>query len=294
MSDAALESTRIRPAPDSGRIRARFAALKQAGRGGLVTFVTAGDPDRATSMRILEGLPAAGADVIELGMPFTDPMADGPAIQASSQRALKAGIKLAQIIEMVAAFREQDGDTPVVLMGYYNPIYNYGVDRFLADAKKAGVDGLIVVDLPPEEDEELCLPALAAGVNFIRLATPTTDDERLPRVLANTSGFVYYVSITGITGTRSAAGADVGAAVERLKRHTDLPVAVGFGIKTPEQAAEVARTADAAVVGSALVEQVRTNLDAEGRATGDLVGKVLDTVGALAAGLRNDAKSNSQ
>ncbi len=281
-------------AADSGRIRARFAALKAEGRGGLVTFVTAGDPDRETSFEIFKGLPEAGADVIELGMPFTDPMADGPAIQASSQRALKAGIKLAQIIEMVAAFREQDGDTPVVLMGYYNPIYNYGVDRFLADAKKAGVDGLIVVDLPPEEDEELCLPALAAGVNFIRLATPTTDDERLPRVLANTSGFVYYVSITGITGTRSAAGADVGAAVERLKRHTDLPVAVGFGIKTPEQAAEVARTADAAVVGSALVEQVRTNLDAEGRATGDLVGKVLDTVGALAAGLRNDAKSNSQ
>ena len=289
MSDAALESTRIRPAPDSGRIRARFAALKQAGRGGLVTFVTAGDPDRATSMRILEGLPAAGADVIELGMPFTDPMADGPAIQASSQRALKAGIKLAEILEMVAAFRNGDKDTPVILMGYYNPIYNYGVDRFLADAKAAGVDGLIVVDLPPEEDQELCLPALAAGVNFIRLATPTTDDLRLPKVLANTSGFVYYVSIMGITGTRSAAGEEIRLAVERLKRHTDLPIAVGFGIRTPEQAAEVAAVADAAVVGSALVEQVRRQLDDEGRAKPELVDGVLQSVSALAKGVRGGA-----
>ena len=276
-------------APDSGRIRARFQALKEAGRGGLVTFVTAGDPDRETSMRILEGLPAAGADVIELGMPFTDPMADGPAIQASSQRALKAGIKLREILEMVAAFRGGDSDTPVILMGYYNPIYSYGVERFLADAKAAGVDGLIVVDLPPEEDQELCLPALAAGVNFIRLATPTTDDARLPKVLANSSGFVYYVSIMGITGTRSAAGVDVRSAVERLKRHTDLPIAVGFGIKTPEQAAEVAAVAEAAVVGSALVEQVRSHLDAEGRAKPELVETVLKSVGALAEGVKGGA-----
>ena len=289
MSDPAPQARTTRPAPDSGRIRTRFAALKQAGRGGLVTFLTAGDPDRATSMRILQGLPAAGADVIELGMPFTDPMADGPAIQASSQRALKAGIKLAEILEMVAAFRAGDAETPVILMGYYNPIYNYGVDRFLADAKAAGVDGLIVVDLPPEEDQELCLPALAAGVNFIRLATPTTDDLRLPKVLANTSGFVYYVSIMGITGTRSAPSEAVRQAVERLKRHTDLPIAVGFGITTPEQAAEVATVADAAVVGSALVEQVRRGLDDEGRAKPELVDGVLKSVGALAGGIRGGA-----
>ncbi len=286
MSDPALQATASGPAPDSGRIRARFAALKQAGRGGLVTFFTAGDPDLATSKRILEGLPAAGADVIELGMPFTDPMADGPAIQASSQRALKAGIKLAEIIELVAAFRGKDADTPVILMGYYNPIYNYGVERFLADAKAAGVDGLIVVDLPPEEDQELCLPALAAGVNFIRLATPTTDDARLPKVLANTSGFVYYVSIMGITGTRSAAGEEIRLAVERLKRHTDLPIAVGFGITTPQQAAEVAAVADAAVVGSALVEQVRRQLDDQGRAKPGLVDAVLQSVSDLAKGVR--------
>ena len=273
-------------AADSGRIRARFAALKAQGRGGLVTFMTAGDPDRETSFEILKGLPEAGADVIELGMPFTDPMADGPAIQASSQRALKRGIKLREILEMVAAFRKADDATPVVLMGYYNPIYSYGVDKFLADAKAAGVDGLIVVDLPPEEDGELCLPALAAGVNFIRLATPTTDDARLPKVLANTSGFVYYVSIMGITGTRSAAGDEVGRAVERLKRHTDLPIAVGFGIKTPEQVGEITAVADAAVVGSALVELVRRNLDSEGRAQPGLVGEVLESVSALADGVR--------
>ncbi len=286
MSDPALQATKTSPAPDSGRIGARFAALRRAGRGGLVTFFTAGDPDRATSLRILEGLPDAGADVIELGMPFTDPMADGPAIQAASQRALKSGIKLAQILEMVATFRGGEPDTPVVLMGYYNPIYNYGVERFLADAKASGVDGLIVVDLPPEEDQELCLPALAAGINFIRLATPTTDDERLPKVLANTSGFVYYVSIMGITGTRSAAGDEVRRAVERLKRHTDLPIAVGFGIKTPEQAAEVAAVADAAVVGSALVEEVRRKLDEQGRAKPELVDSVLKSVNALANGIR--------
>jgi tryptophan synthase alpha chain len=275
-----------RTAPDSGRIRARFADLKQAGRGGLVTFLTAGDPDPATSEAILMGLPAAGADVIELGMPFTDPMADGPAVQASSQRALKQGIKLAEILALVGRFRAIDSATPVVLMGYYNPIYSYGVERFLADAKAAGVDGLIVVDLPPEEDQELCLPALAAGVNFIRLATPTTDDARLPKVLANTSGFVYYVSIMGITGTRSASGTDVRQAVERLKRHTDLPIAVGFGIKTAAQAAEVAATADAAVVGSALVAQVERHLDPDGRATPELVPGVLGAVDELARGIR--------
>jgi len=247
---------------DSGRIARRFAALKGAGRGGLVTFVTAGDPDADTSLEIIKGLPAAGADLIEIGMPFSDPMADGPAIQASSLRALKAGMTLKKTLELVRKFRAGDGETPVVLMGYYNPIYQYGVDRFLADFKAAGADGLIVVDLPPEEDEELCVPALKAGVNFIRLATPTTDDKRLPTVLRNTSGFVYYVSIMGITGTRSAAGADVKKAVERLKRHTDLPVAVGFGIRTPEQAADIAKVADAAVVGSALVSRVADRLSA--------------------------------
>ena len=273
-------------AADSGRIARRFAALKAEGRGGLVTFVTAGDPDRATSEAILRGLPGAGADVIEIGMPFTDPMADGPAIQASSQRAIAAGITLPQIIEMVRAFRRQDEETPLVLMGYYNPIYSYGVERFLADAKAAGVDGLIIVDLPPEEDEELCLPALRAGVNFIRLATPTTDDQRLPQVLTNTSGFVYYVSIAGITGTRSAATDRVAQAVARLKRHTDLPVAVGFGIKTPEQAREIAAAADAAVVGSALVDTVKAHLDEQGRAKPDLVEALLGFVRTLADGVR--------
>ena len=273
-------------AADSGRIQRCFERLKGEGRGGLVTFVTAGDPDRATSESILAGLPGAGADLIELGMPFTDPMADGPAIQASGQRALKGGIKLRQILDMVAGFRQRDEDTPVVLMGYYNPIYVYGVERFLADFKAAGADGLIVVDLPPEEDAELCVPALAAGVNFIRLATPTSDDQRLPAVLENTSGFVYYVSIAGITGTRAAVSTEVGPAVERLKRHTELPVAVGFGIKTPEQAAAIARTADAAVVGSALVDQVRINLDDEGRAQPELVERVFGFVRELAEGVR--------
>jgi len=271
---------------DSGRIARRFTALKAEGRGGLVTFVTAGDPDRATSEEILRGLPGAGADLIEIGMPFTDPMADGPSIQASSQRAIAAGITLPQIIEMVRAFRQQDGDTPIVLMGYYNPIYSYGVDRFLADVKEAGADGLIIVDLPPEEDEELCLPALKAGVNFIRLATPTTDDLRLPQVLTNTSGFVYYVSIAGITGTRSAASGQVAEAVARLKRHTDLPIAVGFGIKTPEQAREIAAAADAAVVGSALVDTVKAHLDEQGRAKPDLVEALLGFVRTLADGVR--------
>ncbi|MDH5512792.1 MAG: tryptophan synthase subunit alpha [Gammaproteobacteria bacterium] len=271
---------------DSGRIRRRFAALKQQGRGGLVTFVTAGDPDYETSLEIVLGLPQAGADVIELGMPFSDPMADGPAIQAASQRALKAGMKLAKCLEMVREFRKQDDETPIVLMGYYNPIYSYGPERFVANARDAGVDGLIVVDLPPEEDEELCLPALKAGLNFIRLATPTTDDNRLPAVLSNTSGFVYYVSVMGITGTKSAAEDAVRSAVERLRRHTDLPIGVGFGIKTPDNARAVAAVADAAVVGSAIVDRIVTALDEDGRPTPGLAGGVLDYVRELAAGVR--------
>jgi len=226
------------------RIDRRFADLKAAGRAALVTFLTAGDPDPETSLALVRALPAAGADVIELGMPFTDPMADGPAIQMSSQRALKAGQTLKKTLDMVRAFRNGDDATPLVLMGYYNPIYVYGVDRFLRDATSAGVDGLIIVDLPPEEDEELCLPALKAGLNFIRLATPTTDDKRLPAVLANTSGFVYYVSITGITGAAAPDPGKVAAAVARIKRHTKLPVAVGFGVRTAEQAAGIASGAD--------------------------------------------------
>ena len=276
--------------PDSGRIAARFAALKAAGRGGLATFLTCGDPDLDSFEAILKGLPAAGADVIEIGMPFTDPMADGPAIQAAGLRALAAGVKLKDALHAVGRFRASDTDTPIVLMGYFNPIYSYGVERFLADARAAGVDGLIVVDLPPEEDAELCIPALKAGVNFIRLATPTTDDARLPTVLANTSGFVYYVSILGITGTKAAPEDAVRAAVERLRRHTDLPVAVGFGIKTPDHVARIAGIADAAVVGSAIVETVRANLDGTGRAKPGLVKAVLDYVTELASGLKAVAK----
>jgi tryptophan synthase alpha chain len=238
------------------RIAARFADLAAQGRAGLVTFVTAADPDIETSLRILEGLPEAGADVIELGMPFTDPMADGPAIQAASRRALAAGGSIDATLSLVRRFREGDDTTPVVLMGYYNPIYHRGVAPFLTEAIAAGVDGLIVVDLPPEEDDELCVPAREAGLDFIRLATPTTDDARLPAVLENTAGFLYYVAIAGITGTRSAAGEDVGRAVTRLKAATALPVAVGFGVRTPEQAAEIARVADGVVVGSAIVETI--------------------------------------
>ena len=268
------------------RIDQRFGELERRGRAGLVTFVTAGDPDYATSLAILAALPAAGADVIELGMPFTDPMADGPAIQASSQRALKAGQTLRKTLDMVRAFRRRDDATPVVLMGYYNPIYICGVERFLADATGAGVDGLIVVDLPPEEDDELCLPALAAGLNFIRLATPTTDDNRLPAVLANTSGFVYYVSITGITGAAAPDTRRVVEAVARIKRHTSLPVAVGFGVKTAEHARAIAAGADAVAVGSALVEAIRSSLDPSGRATERTQAAVADLVAALAAGVR--------
>jgi tryptophan synthase alpha chain len=249
------------------RLDARFRACADQGRAALVTFTTAGDPDYDTSLELLRALPAAGADVIELGVPFTDPMADGPAIQAAGLRALKAGMTLAKTLRMVRAFREGDDATPIVLMGYYNPIYIYGVDRFLVDAREAGVDGLIVVDLPPEEDTELCLPALDAGLAFIRLATPTTDDKRLPAVLANTAGFVYYVSITGITGAATPQPDLVAAAVARIKRHTPLPVAVGFGVKTPAQAAAIAQNADGVVVGSALIDVMRASLDEEGRAT---------------------------
>jgi tryptophan synthase alpha chain len=268
------------------RIEARFEALKSEGRAALVTFVTAGDPDYDTSLALVRALPGAGADIIELGMPFTDPMADGPAIQASSLRALNAGQNMIRTLKLVAEFRKDDIQTPIVLMGYYNPVYIYGVNRFLEDAKAAGVDGLIVVDLPPEEDHELCIPALDAGLNFIRLATPTTDDKRLPKVLTNTSGFVYYVSVTGITGTQAPNITRVNDAVARIKRHTDLPVAVGFGVKTAEQAADIANGADGVVVGSALVRLVKDSLDKDGKATSGTVESVLGLVRNLAQGVR--------
>jgi tryptophan synthase alpha chain len=270
----------------SDRIDRRFAELKAEGRAGLITFTMAGDPDYDAALAILRALPNAGADLIELGMPFTDPMADGPAIQAAGVRALRSGQRMTKTLAMVAEFRESNTTTPVVLMGYYNPIYIYGVDRFLADAKGAGVDGLIVVDLPPEEDEELCLPALEAGLNFVRLATPTTDDRRLPVVLKNTSGFVYYVSITGITGAAAPDATRVSAAVARIKGHTDLPVAVGFGVKTAGHAAVIARGADAVVVGSALVDTIKASLDQNCRATGRTAAAVTDLVRQLAAGVR--------
>ena len=275
------------------RIDRRFAELKTEGRAALVTFLTAGDPDPETSLALVQALPAAGADVIELGMPFTDPMADGLAIQMSSQRALKAGQTLKKTLELVRAFRGGDDATPLVLMGYYNPIYVYGVDRFLRDATSAGVDGLIIVDLPPEEDEELCLPALKAGLNFIRLATPTTDDKRLPAVLANTSGFVYYVSITGITGAATPDAEKVAAAVARIKRHTKLPVAVGFGVRTAEQAAGIASGADGVVVGSALVSVLKGSLDPNDKATEKTVSGVVDLVAALARGVRGASADKS-
>lgn len=270
----------------STRIETRFRACAAEGRAALVTFVTAGDPDHDTSLALLKALPAAGADIIELGVPFTDPMADGPAIQAAGLRALAAGQTLAKTLAMVKTFRESDNTTPLVLMGYYNPVYVYGVERFLNDAKAAGVDGLVVVDLPPEEDGELCLPALAAGLDFIRLATPTTDDQRLPAVLKHTAGFVYYVSITGITGAAQADPDAVGRAVARIKRHTTLPVAVGFGVKTPESAAAIAANADGVVVGSALIDALRATLDAEDRATPATITAVTDLVGRLAEAVR--------
>jgi tryptophan synthase alpha chain len=276
------------------RIDARFAALKKEGRAALVTFTMAGDPDYATALAILKALPKAGADVIELGMPFTDPMADGPAIQAAGLRALHAGQNMKKTLSAVREFRAVDDATPIVLMGYYNPVYVYGVERFLADAKSAGVDGLIVVDLPPEEDAELCLPALAAGISFIRLATPTTDDKRLPAVLTNTSGFVYYVSITGITGAAAPDASKVTEAVARIKRHTKLPVCVGFGVRTAEQAHAIANGADGVVVGSALVEAVRGSLDPGGNATAKTVAGVTELVRALAKGVHGAARVGAQ
>jgi tryptophan synthase alpha chain len=271
----------------STRIEKRFAALKKDGRAALVTFTMAGDPDYDTSLAIAKALPKAGADIIELGMPFTDPMADGPAIQAAGLRALKSGQRMTKTLAMVSEFRKGDDETPIVLMGYYNPIFIYGNERFLTDAKAAGVDGLIVVDLPPEEDEELCLPAIKAGLNFIRLATPTTDDKRLPAVLTHTSGFVYYVSITGITGAAAPDTAKVTAAVARIKRHTELPVAVGFGVRTAEQACVIAGRADGVVVGSALVDALRQNLDASGKAGPHTVKAVTSLVSSLADGIRS-------
>ena len=269
------------------RIDARFAQLKKQGRSAFITFLMAGDPDPSTSLDIIKALPKAGADIIEIGMPFTDPMADGPAIQAAGLRALKAGMTLKKTLAMVREFRKEDNATPLVLMGYYNPIYIYGVDKFLVDAKSAGVDGLIIVDLPPEEDTELCLPALKAGLNFIRLATPTTDDKRLPAVLANSSGFVYYVSMLGITGMALPDTSRIAGAVERIKRHTILPVAVGFGVKTADQARVIGRAADGVVVGTAIVEAVRTSLDGGGHATGRTVAAVANLVSGLATGVRS-------
>ncbi|MBB3809760.1 tryptophan synthase subunit alpha [Pseudochelatococcus contaminans] len=272
------------------RIERRFELLRTEGRSALLTFITAGDPDYDTSLAVIKALPEAGADIIEIGMPFTDPMADGPAIQLAAQRALKGGQTLVRTLDLVRELREQDDDTPVILMGYYNPIYIYGVDRFLADAKEAGVDGFIVVDLPPEEDGELCLPALRAGLSFVRLATPTTDDARLPSVLANTSGFVYYVSITGVTGTAVPDFDAVAASVARIKRHTDLPVVVGFGVRSGDHAAAIARGADGVVVGSAVVDALRNSLDAEGRATENTVPAVSALVRELAEGVRSVSK----
>ena len=270
----------------ASRLDASFAALKAENRAGLGIFITAGDPDPETSLAIMKALPEAGANMIEFGMPFSDPMADGPSVQASSQRALKAGGSMVKTLAQLRAFREGDKTTPVVLMGYYNPIYIYGVDRFLTDAIEAGADGLIVVDLPPEEDEELCLPAVKRNLPFVRLATPTTDDARLPTVLTNTSGFIYYVSIAGVTGTADVPIDMVTAALKRLRKHTDIPIGVGFGIKTKEQAAAVGTVADACIVGSAVVDAIKNSLDGNGKATGKTVGAVTALVSDLAAGVR--------
>jgi tryptophan synthase alpha chain len=276
------------------RLTARFAKLRAENRAGLITFVTAGDPNFDTSLAIVKGLPVAGADVIELGMPFTDPMADGPAIQAAGLRALKAGGSTKKTLELTRRFRETDSETPIVLMGYFNPIYHYGVDRFVTDARAAGADGLIIVDLPPEEDRELREPAQAAGLHMIRLATPTTDTVRLPKVLAHSSGFLYYVAIAGITGTKSANAADTERAIAHIRAATKLPIAIGFGIRTPEQAAEIARFADAAVVGSALVATVAANLDTNGAPRPGLVDKILAFTTDLARGVRSARVARSQ
>jgi len=273
------------------RIERRFAALRAEGRAGLVAYLVAGDPDPDTSLAVFEGVAAAGADLIEIGMPFSDPMADGPSIQAAGQRALKAGTTLRSTLAMVRHLRARDPDTPFVLMGYYNPIYRYGAQAFARDAVAAGVDGTIIVDLPPEEDPELAQPARAAALDIVRLATPTSDEVRLPAIVTHASGFIYYVAIAGITGTRSADAASVRAAVARLRRFTELPIAVGFGIRTPEQAAEVAKAADAAVVGTALVDRLAFNLDSEGKAKPGLVEAVLADIRALAAGVRNARQS---
>ena len=275
------------------RLAARFALCRDEGRAALVTYVMAGDPDPETSLAILSALPEAGADIVEFGLPFTDPMADGPAVQAAGLRALKAGQSTVKTLDLVRRFRATDPDTPVILMGYFNPIYVHGVDRFLADAKEAGVDGFIIVDLPPETDEEFCLPALEAGFAFIRLATPTTDDKRLPAVLKNTAGFVYYVSITGVTGTATPDFGRVGEAVARIKRQTELPVVVGFGVKSGDHAAAVARGADGVVVGSAIVDALARSLDPEGRATDRTVPAVTALVGELAQGVRSAIKDRA-
>jgi tryptophan synthase alpha chain len=277
----------------TARIEARFAKARAEGRAALVTYVMAGDPDPETSLAILRGLPKAGADIVEFGLPFTDPMADGPAIQAAGLRALKAGQDTAKTLDLVRRFRAEDAETPVILMGYFNPLYIYGVERFLKDAKEAGIDGLIIVDLPPEEDDELCLPALKAGLAFIRLATPTTDDKRLPAVLANTAGFVYYVSITGITGAATPDFGRVATAVERIKRHTPLPVVVGFGVKNGAHAAAIAQGADGVVVGSALIDALKGSLDAEDRATPATVAAVTELVADLSAGVRSVSKDQA-
>jgi tryptophan synthase alpha chain len=277
----------------SDRLTRRFAALKAEGRGGLVLFVTAGDPDAATSAAILSGLAGAGADIIEIGMPFSDPMADGPAIQAAGGRALEAGANMRRTLDLVRGVRADDDATPLVLMGYYNPIYAYGVDAFVADAAGAGVDGLILVDLPPEEEDEIAPAARAAGIDIIRLTAPTTDDGRLATILEGAGGFVYYVSVTGTTGTASASEDDIRAAIGRLRRHTDLPIVVGFGIKTPEQVAMTARLADAAVVGTALVQRIADGLDADGRARPGLVENVLAFAAELGRAVRaGDASSD--
>ncbi|MFT8243310.1 tryptophan synthase subunit alpha [Roseomonas sp. BN140053] len=270
----------------SGRIAARFAALRAEGRGGLIPFMTAYDPDPATSMAMLRGMPGAGADLIEIGVPFTDPAADGPTVQRAGQRALKAGGSLAGALAMVRDFRRDDDETPVVLMGYLNPILAYGTERFCADASASGVDGLIVVDMPPEESDELTPYSTPCGLDLIRLVAPTTDDARLPLVLDGAGGFVYHVAITGITGTRSGAAEDLAQAIPRVRAHTGLPIAIGFGIRTPEQAAQAVRVADAAVVGSALIDTLAQSLDAEGRARPDTVRRVLDEVRALSEAVR--------
>ena len=276
------------------RIETRFAKCRAEGRAALVTFLMAGDPDPTTSLELIKSLPKAGADVIEVGMPFTDPMADGPSIQAAGLRALANGMSLAKTLDLVRAFRKDDHETPIVLMGYFNPIYVRGVDKFLAEAKEAGVDGLIVVDLPPEEDDELCIPALKAGLNFIRLATPTTDDKRLPKVLTNTSGFLYYVSITGITGAATPDYSKVADAVARIKKQTQLPIAVGFGVKNAQTAAAIAASADGVVVGSALIDTLKNSLNDKGAATPQTIAAVTTLVSEIATGVRQARKAAAE